>query len=245
MTLSKIALALFVIILLVLGGLFLRPKKVVAPSKVTSPSTKPIAINYLPLGDSYTIGESVPSAQRWPNQLVDRLKQNNSTWNIVANPSVTGYTTQDLIDRELPLVSKLKPDVVSVQIGVNDYVQNVPIELSHSHLIYILDTLQKQLPKPGNIFLVTIPDYAKTPSGARFGNPQAATAAINKFNQLIIQEAAARNLAVADIFPVSQTVTSQPALTARDGLHPSGQQYTLWVNVIQRALQKSSLLKTP
>ncbi len=70
----------------------------------------PDTIRYLPLGDSYTIGESVAEADRWPNQLVTRFAQNGKQLNIIANPSVTGYTTQDIIDRELPLVQQLKPD---------------------------------------------------------------------------------------------------------------------------------------
>jgi len=31
-------------------------------------------VRFLALGDSYTIGQSVPEAVRWPVQLADRLK---------------------------------------------------------------------------------------------------------------------------------------------------------------------------
>jgi lysophospholipase L1-like esterase len=33
-------------------------------------------IRFLALGDSYTIGEGVPEADRWPNQLTVRLRGN-------------------------------------------------------------------------------------------------------------------------------------------------------------------------
>jgi acyl-CoA thioesterase-1 len=214
----------------------------------TSATTKPVrahaqGIRYLPLGDSYTIGQSVPKDQRWPNQLAAKFAADGTKVAIVDNPSVTGYTTQDLIDRELGLVAKLKPSVVSVQIGVNDYVQQVPIETFQKNLTFILDTLQKELPNPGNIFLVTIPDYAKTPTGAQFGDPTAATAAITVFNAFITQQANERKLPLVDIFSISQAVAADPSLTASDGLHPSGKHYAKWADAIYQILKPTKLFQ--
>ncbi|HSH55717.1 MAG TPA: SGNH/GDSL hydrolase family protein [Candidatus Limnocylindrales bacterium] len=166
-------------------------------------SNNPNAIRYLPLGDSYTIGESVAEADRWPNQLVRRLAQNGKQLEIVANSSVTGYTTQNLIDRELPLVQELKPDFVTILIGVNDYVQGVDAATFEQRLDYIISTTQKQLAKPGNIALVTIPDYGKTPSGSQYGSPGSSEAGIKAFNTIIAQAGIKYNLPVADIFTAS------------------------------------------
>lgn len=212
------------------------------PSKVVQTSTIPGAIRYSPLGDSYTIGQSVVENQRWPNQLAARLKTDGTTLQIVANPSVTGYTTQDLIRRELPLAQQLKPDIVSVLVGVNDYVQGQSAELFHKNLITILDNLQR-LPGKPTVFLVTIPDYSKTPTGSQYGDPVAATQAMMAFNDIITQEALARNIVVADIFSISQMVTQNPTLTADDGLHPSGIQYALWADLIYKQLQSITILQ--
>lgn len=201
----------------------------------------PNAIRYLPLGDSYTIGESVAEADRWPNQLVARFAQDGKQLQIVANPSVTGYTTQDLIDRELPLVQELKPDFVTILIGVNDYVQGVDAATFAQNLDYIISTTQKQLPKPGNILLVTIPGYGKTPSGSRYGSPESSEAGIKAFNTIIEQTGMKYKLPVADIFTVSQKVASDPSLTANDGLHPSGKQYAEWTDIIYRTLQSTKI----
>lgn len=198
-------------------------------------------IRYLPLGDSYTIGESVAELERWPNQLAARYKAEGKQLDIIDNPSVTGYTTQDLIDRELPLVPKLQPDFVTILIGVNDYVQKVDEATFSQHLDLIISTVQKQLSKPGNIVLVTIPDYGKTPTGSRYGSPQASEAGIKAFNGIITQAAVKYKLPVADIFAVSQNVTSDPSLVAGDGLHPSGKQYTDWTDIIFQTLQANKL----
>lgn len=158
-------------------------QKAEAPPNITTTNAQnvPGAIRYLPLGDSYTIGESVSESQRWPNQLVKKVATDNVVLQIVNNPAVTGYTTQDLIDRELPLLSKLKPDFVTLQIGVNDYVQGVNSLIFQKNLEYIIGVVEKSIPQPGKIVLVTIPDYAKTPTGAKFGNPAEATTAIDNF----------------------------------------------------------------
>ena len=79
-------------------------------------------LRYVALGDSYTIGTSVAEADRWPNQLVARVP----TLELVANLGVNGFTSRDLIEVELPQLDALRPEFITVLIGVNDVVQGVP-----------------------------------------------------------------------------------------------------------------------
>ena len=44
--------------------------------------------------------------------------------------------------------------------------------------------------------------------------------------------AAAREIAVVDILDISERAATDRSLVARDGLHPSGVQYGLWVDRI-------------
>ena len=41
----------------------------------------------------------------------------------MTNPAVNGFTTEDLIASELALVGRLKPELVTILIGVNNLVQ--------------------------------------------------------------------------------------------------------------------------
>jgi lysophospholipase L1-like esterase len=201
-----------------------------------------VGINrYLPLGDSYTIGESVAEADRWPNQLTSQLNSDGKHLQIIANPAVTGFTTQDLIDKELPLIARLKPDFVTLQIGVNDYVQGIDAATFAGHLNYILSTVQRQLSKPGNLVLVTIPDYGKTPTGAEYGSPQESEKGIRAFNAIIIAAGVHYHVPVADIFAISQNVAIDPSLIADDGLHPSAKEYAAWSTIIQATIVSSHL----
>jgi len=97
-------------------------------------------IDFLPLGDSYTIGISVRQADRWPDQLVEVLA-GRVPLRVVANPARNGLTSRDLIDDELPLVARLKPGLVSVLIGVNDVVQGVSADRYRGNVALIVDTL--------------------------------------------------------------------------------------------------------
>jgi lysophospholipase L1-like esterase len=154
---------------------------------------------------------------------------------------VTGYTTQDLIDKELPLLQQLQPDFVTILIGVNDYVQGVQADTFTKNLDYIITIVQKQLPLAANVALVTIPDYGKMPTGARFGTPQESETGIKAFNTIIKRAGAKYNLPVADIFAVSQKVSLDPSLIAVDGLHPSAKQYTDCTDIIYQTLKAAAI----
>ncbi|GAC1387915.1 MAG: SGNH/GDSL hydrolase family protein [Candidatus Saccharimonadales bacterium] len=190
-------------------------------------------IRFLPLGDSYTIGQNVSENDRWPNQLAHQLNLSGKPVRVIANPAVTGYTTRNLITKELPTLHHEKPDFVTLQIGVNDWVQGVPTATFRSNLRYIIDDIQTVLSNKKRLVLVTIPDFSLTPTGSSFGSPVDNRVGIESFNRIIKEEAIAHELQVADIYPASQKVANDASLTANDGLHPSAKQYDLWVEIIK------------
>ena len=53
---------------------------------------------YLALGDSYTIGESVAEDLRWPNQLVEQLNQKEKVFDWATTVAKTGWTTDELLE---------------------------------------------------------------------------------------------------------------------------------------------------
>lgn len=190
------------------------------------------AVRYLPLGDSYTIGTGATEKEAWPSLLTKQLNEKNVPCTLLDNPARNGYSTQDLIDEELPLVSKLKPDFVTVLIGVNDWVRQVPKAEFEKNLVLILDRVQAALPDKHHLLLVTIPDFGVTPQGKQYGHGRNISAGISEFNTVIKQQAQSRSLAVADIFELSKKMGSDAALVAADGLHPSAKEYAAWENLI-------------
>lgn len=199
------------------------------------------ALRYVALGDSYTIGTSVAEHERWPNQLVDALGPEPPTLRLVGNLAVNGYTSQDVIDRQLPALDALRPEFVSLLVGVNDVVQGVPPDRFRKNAAEILDALVARLP-PERVLVVATPDYTVTPQGADYGDPAARAAGIVEHNGILERLATERAIAWVDVHYVSLRAGRDRSLVASDGLHASGAQYALWVErilpVVRRLLER-------
>ncbi len=207
-----------------------------AMTGAASPTGAPGGFRYVALGDSYTIGTSVEAADRFPNQLVIALGPDAPTLRLVANLGVNGYTSADLIREELPALKGLEPEFMTVLIGVNDVVQGVSIEAYERNVVTILDALLAHVP-PERVVTVAIPDYTATPAGADYGDPSQQHDAIVASNAVMERLAGARGIAFVDIFDLSLRAADDRALVADDGLHPSGQQYGLWVERIRPVVE--------
>lgn len=189
------------------------------------------ADRYVALGDSYTIGEGVAPGERWPDALIERLRDAGLPIDLIANPSVTGWTSEQLIEHELPILEMSDATFVTLLIGVNDWVQGVARDVFGDRLRTILDRIQATLPDPDKVILITIPDFSVTPQGATYSRGRDITAGIAGFNALIIDEGVARGLPVVDIFPLSRALVSHE-FVGDDGLHPSGAAYARWVDLV-------------
>ena len=193
-------------------------------------------IRYVALGDSYTIGTSVEMAERFPNQLVALLGPDEPTLRLVANLGVNGYTSADLIGKELPALDALEPEFVTVLIGVNDVVQGVAINTYRANVVTILDALLDRLPA-GRIVTIAVPDYTVTPSGADYGDPRQQHDGIVATNDVMARLSEGRGIVFVDIFDLSLRAADDRSLVATDGLHPSGAQYGLWVERIRPVVE--------
>ena len=190
------------------------------------------ALRYVALGDSYTIGTGLRSmADRYPDQLVAALGSAPPALelDLVANLGVNGYTSADLIGDELPAFDRLEPDFATLLIGVNDVVQRVSLDRYATNVGSILDRLLARL-APERVVAIAIPDYTVTPRGADFGDPRRQRDAIVASNGVMARLAGERDVAFVDTFDLSRRATTDRTLVAEDGLHPSGAQYTLWVD---------------
>ena len=191
-------------------------------------------VRFVALGDSYTIGTSVTEAERWPNQLEERLE----SLVLAGNPAVNGYTSADVIGEELPQLDRLRPEIVSLLVGVNDVVQGVTDAEYAGNVAVILEELLTRLPAD-RIICIATPDYTRTPRGADFGDPAMQSDRIVRVNAILREACEQRGSTfVPEIFEISQSAADDPALVADDGLHPSGAQYARWVDAIEPVVRR-------
>lgn len=189
-------------------------------------------IRYVAIGDSYSIGEGATPDESWPAILTRHLNENGLHVDLVANPSVTGWTTQQAIDRELPIFVQSKPTFATLQIGVNDWVQGVDEKTFRKRFTFLLDEMLALLPDKKRLLIVTIPDFGVTPTGGRYARGRNISEGLTRFNEIINEEAKKRGLKVVDVFPLSQWVKNDPSLVGPDGLHPSAKEYAEWEKII-------------
>jgi lysophospholipase L1-like esterase len=200
----------------------------------------PRPLRYVALGDSYTIGTAVGRADdRWPEQLVARCRdaEGEPRLELVANLGVNGYTSTDVIREELPLLSRLDPGFASILVGVNDVVQGVPAAEYEANAAAILDALLALL-APDRAVAIATPDYTATPQGAAYGDPAVQSAGIRRNNAILARLAGDRGVPFVDIHDLSLRCAWDRSLVAADGLHPSGEQYRLWVDRIAPAVDR-------
>jgi acyl-CoA thioesterase I len=199
-------------------------------------------IRYAVIGDSYSCGEGATPKESWPALLTQRLKGEGLDVDLVSNPSVTGWTTKDAIDKELPKFVSSSPNFATLLIGVNDWVQGVDETAFKNRLSYLLDQMLAVLPNKKRLLVVTIPDFGVTPTGHKYSRGRNIHEGIMQFNRIVTEEARKRGLNVVDIFPLSKKMGDDKSLVAKDGLHPSAKEYAEWEKIILPAALE--LLKT-
>lgn len=196
----------------------------------TSSTDVPAAApRFLALGDSYTIGESVAPAERWPVQLVARLRADGVA---ITEPQIiarTGWTTNEL-DAAIDAARPQGPyDLVSLLAGVNDQYRGGEAEAYRGAF---RDLLRRAIDfagdRPGRVIVVSIPDWGVTPFAAT-RDRAAITAAIDRFNAVNRDEAAKVGVRYVDITAISRRAAQDSTLLAPDGLHPSASMYSEWV----------------
>jgi lysophospholipase L1-like esterase len=185
---------------------------------------------YLALGDSYTIGQGVAEADRFPVQLVARLREDSLS---VAEPEIiaqTGWTTRDLIGALSAGVQQDRYDLVTLLVGVNDQYRGYALERYEADFANILDAaIELAGGDPSRVVVLSIPDWGVTPAGASY-DPARIAAEIDAFNAVNRRLSEAAAVAYVDITPASRQADTNPRLVAGDGLHPSAEMYSLWVD---------------
>jgi lysophospholipase L1-like esterase len=203
-------------------------------------------MRYLALGDSFTIGTGTTPDRSFPAVLVNRWWDAGIECDL-RNPAVNGYTTDDLIRYELPLVEAYAPHVITVLIGANDIVAALRSdgrvapraeERYRGQLRRIHERVHSGA-RSARRFALPQPDWSLSAAGATFGDPVVVARAIERFNEIAREEVERAGGTYVDIFPLMRE-QMRKGMTAPDGLHPSAEAYAEWADALKERLLTSA-----
>ena len=189
-------------------------------------------IRYVAIGDSYTVATGIEEKDSWPSQLTQKLKSAGIEINLIEILGMRGATSQQTLNEVMPLLKNLKPGLITLLIGVNDWIrEGISSSKFKIRIKNLIDEIQSNLP-PKKLLLITIPDFSCSPQKKNWGYGKSATNGITRLNKILKTEAALRDLVIVDIYPLSQNLCSQVGMFSDDGVHPSALQYSKWVDLI-------------
>jgi acyl-CoA thioesterase-1 len=95
----------------------------------------------LVMGDSLSAGFGMGFGESWPRLMQNRLDGNGQRYRVV-NSSITGDTTQGGLARLPGLLDKYTPEVVIIELGGNDGLRGLSLEVTRANLADMIERSQ-------------------------------------------------------------------------------------------------------
>ena len=198
--------------------------------------TKPTS--YLAIGDSYTIGESVPVSENFPNQTAGLLKKAGIN---ITEPTIiakTGWTTDELQEQLSRTRLAVPFDFVTLLIGVNNQYRG---RSGDEYAKQFEELLQQAIGfaggKTNHVIVLSIPDWGVTPFAEGRDRNQIAKE-IDLYNSINERISKQYKVHYINITRFTREAATDKTLVAKDGLHPSAKDYTRWAEKVKEVMMK-------
>ena len=163
-------------------------------------------------GDSLTAGLGVPADQAYPALLAAKLKAEGYPYRVI-NAGVSGDTTAGGL-RRLDWALRLAPEIVIVELGINDALRGQDLATVRANLDQIVARFQASGVRVLIAGMKLPPNY-----GLRY---------TNEFQRLYEDVAKQRRAALMPFF--LDGVGGNPRLNQPDGIHPTAEGYRIIVD---------------
>lgn len=190
------------------------------------------------LGDSYTIGESVPLHAGFPYQTIQLLRKKGLHFHAPEIIAQTGWTSFELADHILNQQLENSYDFVTLLIGVNNQYRGLPIKGFENDFEFLL---KKAIHFAGGnskkVVVISIPDWSVTPFASKrsIGN---ASKEIDAFNLICQNFASKHQCHFINITAQTRLAKNDTSLLAADQLHYSAKSHAVWSGELADILTK-------
>jgi lysophospholipase L1-like esterase len=231
------ALLLALTALAALNGCRSGEARATSESKTGSPQAEgDEAVRWLALGDSFTAGTGASPAAAYPIKLASYAHAREPTCTLdVKNVAVNGYTTDDVIELELPALASFEPRWVSLAIGANDLVRGRATESYRAQVRKILAAVLEAGVAADHVVVLPQPDWSKGSAAKSFGSPDDIAARIADFDRVLAEETKAIGARFLDLKPLMR-MQAAAGQFAPDGLHPNAVAYDAWASAMANGL---------
>ena len=205
-------------------------EEIVTPKTIFTPKDS-TSISWLALGDSYTIGQGVNQADRFPAQTLALLKTKYIRTQRLTYVAKTGWTSYDLL-KSMAEQNLEGHDFVSLLIGVNDQYQGIDTSIYRKNFTVILNrAIELMGGDQGRVVVLSIPDYSDTPIGRQLDTLKIKKE-IDLFNGINKKIAMENKCQYLNITEIGRNAKNNSEWVAFDGLHPSALAYRKWSELI-------------
>ena len=172
------------------------------------------------VGDSLSAAYGMEISQSWPSLLQERLIQNGYSCRVF-NSSIAGDTTQGGLARLPRLLERHQPDIVILELGGNDGLRGLPLEVTRGNLSSMIEQSQS---RGASVVLAEMripPNYGQSYT--------------ERFNATYSELAGQYGISMLPF--LLQDIALEEGLMQADGIHPTAQAQPLIVDQVWRVLQ--------
>ena len=172
------------------------------------------------LGDSLSAAYGMEINQSWPSLLQERLTENGYAYRVF-NSSITGDTTQGGLARLTRLLDKHEPGIVILELGGNDGLRGLPIEVTNQNLSSMVEQSQSA---GATVILAEMripPNYGRTYT--------------EKFNSMYTILTEQYDISMLPF--LLQDIALEPGLMQADGIHPTARAQPVILEKVWSILQ--------
>ncbi|MEI8074979.1 MAG: SGNH/GDSL hydrolase family protein [Bacteroidota bacterium] len=194
--------------------------------------------SFLCLGDSYTIGESVPLHEGFPYQTTQLLRSAGLHFHAPEIVAQTGWTSFELADHLINWKLNSTYDYVSLLIGVNNQYRGLAItDFANDFEFLVKKAIHFTNNKADHVVVLSIPDWTAT-AFAKQQNKNVLSKEIDAYNEICKTISAKFHVQYIDITTDSRLAKTDTSLLAIDHLHYSAKAYAIWAKKIFNILKK-------